>query len=142
MALEGLYEATDAEALTAIVTVLATEIGDLHQRTGVLSAALARDDDARRAAANLSAEIDTARVELAIWQAVDDAVGSASGDRFRRFVQGITPDHMVQLANDHLNALSSRSTLARGPASDLPLHLLDRNMGEQVRGPRTQHEQD
>lgn len=136
-ALEGFDEATDAEALTAIVTVLATEIGDLHQRTGVLSAALARDDDARRAAANLSAEIDTARVELAIWQAVDDAVGSASGDRFRRFVQGITLDHMVQLANDHLNALSPRYRLARGTASDLTLHIIDRDMGDEVRGTRS-----
>ncbi|WP_033921033.1 AAA family ATPase [Sphingomonas sp. 37zxx] len=136
-ALEGFDEATDAEALTAIVAVLATEIGDLHQRTGVLSAALARDDGARRAAANLSAEIDTARVELAIWQAVDDAVGSASGDRFRRFVQGITLDHMIQLANDHLNALSPRYRLARGTASDLTLYIIDRDMGDEVRGTRS-----
>ncbi len=136
-ALEGFDDATDADALTAIVTVLATEIGDLHQRTGVLSAALARDDGARRAAASLSAEIDTARVELAIWQAVDDAVGSASGDRFRRFVQGITLDHMIQLANDHLNALSPRYRLARGTASDLTLHIIDRDMGDEVRGTRS-----
>ncbi len=136
-ALEGFDETTDAEALTAVVAVLATEIGDLHQRTGVFSAALARDDDARRAAANLSAEIDTARAELAIWQAVDDAIGSASGDRFRRFVQGITLDHMVQLANDHLNALSPRYRLARGSASDLTLHIIDHDMGDEVRGTRS-----
>lgn len=136
-ALEGFDETTNAEALTAVVAVLATEIGDLHQRTGVFSAALARDDDARRAAANLSAEIDTARAELAIWQAVDDAIGSASGDRFRRFVQGITLDHMVQLANDHLNALSPRYRLARGAASDLTLHIIDHDMGDEVRGTRS-----
>ena len=136
-ALEEFDETTDAEALIAVVAALATEIGDLHQRTGVLSAALARDDDARRTAANLSAEIDTARVELAIWQAVDDAVGSASGDRFRRFVQGITLDHMIQLANDHLNALSPRYRLARGTVSDLTLHIIDRDMGDEVRGTRS-----
>lgn len=136
-ALEWFDETTDAEALTTVVAALAAEIGDLHQRTGVLSAALARDDDARRTAANLSAEIDTARVELAIWQAVDDAVGSASGDRFRRFVQGVTLDHMVQLANDHLNALSPRYRLARGTVSDLALHIIDRDMGDEVRGTRS-----
>lgn len=136
-ALEGFDETTDAEALTTVVAALAAEIGDLHQRTGVLSAALAHDDDARRTAANLSAEIGTAREELAIWQAVDDAVGSASGDRFRRFVQGITLDHMVQLANDHLNALSPRYRLARGTVSDLALHIIDRDMGDEVRGTRS-----
>jgi exonuclease SbcC len=109
----------------------------LQQRIGVLSAALARDDEARRAATSLSAEIDTAKAELAIWQAVDDAVGSASGDRFRRFVQGITLDHMVQLANDHLHALTPRYRLARGTASDLTLHIIDRDMGDEVRGTRS-----
>jgi len=136
-ALEGFDETTDAEALTAVLATLATEIGDLHQRTGVLSAALARDDDARGMAATLSAEIDTARVELATWQAVDDAIGSASGDRFRRFVQGITLDHMIQLANDHLKALSPRYMLARGTVGDLALHIIDRDMGDEVRGTRS-----
>lgn len=135
--LEGFDETTDAEALTATVATLTTEIGDLHQRTGILSASLARDDDARRIAASLSAEIEAARAELAIWQAVDDAIGSASGDRFRRFVQGITLDHMVQLANDHLNALSPRYRLARGRVSDLALHIIDRDMDDEIRGTRS-----
>lgn len=136
-ALEGFDETTDAEALAAVIAALATEIGDLQQRTGVLAAALARDDEARRAAANLSAEIDSAKAELAVWQAVDDAVGSATGDRFRRFVQGITLDHMVRLANDHLHALTPRYRLARGAASDLTLHIIDRDMGDEVRGTRS-----
>ncbi|WP_429923199.1 AAA family ATPase [Agrobacterium vitis] len=135
--LDGFDETTDAEALAAVVAVLATEIGDLQQRIGVLVATLARDDEARRAAANLSAEIEAAKAELAIWQAVDDAVGSANGDRFRRFVQGITLDHMVQLANDHLHALTPRYRLARGAASDLTLHIIDRDMGDEVRGTRS-----
>ena len=77
------------------------------------------------------------RADLEIWQAVDEAIGSASGDRFRRFVQGITLDHMVQLANDHLRALSPRYRLARGHASDLTLHIIDRDMGDEVRGTRS-----
>ena len=136
-ALDGFDETIDAEALTTVIAILATEIGELQQRTGVLSSALARDDEARLAAANLSGEIDTAKAELTVWQAVDDAIGSSSGDRFRRFVQGITLDHMVQLANDHLHALSPRYRLARGKASDLTLHIIDRDMGDEVRGTRS-----
>ena len=136
-ALEEFDETTDAEELTAAVAGLATEIGDFHQRTGALSAALSRDDEARRAAATLSAEIDTAKADLAIWQAVDDAMGSASGDRFRRFVQGITLDHLVQLANDHLKALSPRYRLARGAESDLTLQIVDRDMGDEIRATRS-----
>jgi exonuclease SbcC len=136
-ALENFDETTDTESLTAAIAALAMEIGELQQRTGALSEALLRDDEARRAASTLSGEIITARTELEIWQAVDDAVGSASGDRFRRFVQCITLDHLVQLANDHLSALSPRYRLARGAASDLTLHIIDRDMGGEVRGTRS-----
>ncbi|WP_225172604.1 hypothetical protein [Bradyrhizobium sp. BRP19] len=72
-ALEGFDETTDVEKLAAVVAALGTEIGDLQQRTGALAATLARDDEARGAAANLSAQIETAKAELVIWQAVDDA---------------------------------------------------------------------
>jgi exonuclease SbcC len=136
-ALAGFDETTDAAALTAAVEALVTEIGDLHQQTGALAAALRQDDAARRTAETLSAEIDGAQAELAVWQAVDDAVGSASGDRFRRFVQGITLDHLIHLANDHLNALSPRYRLVRGAASDLTLHIIDRDMGDEVRAIRS-----
>jgi exonuclease SbcC len=100
--LEAFDETIDAEVSTAAIAALATEIGELHQRTGVLSALLLRDDAARLSAATMSAEIESAKKELETWQAVDDAIGSASGDRFRRFVQGVTLDHLVHLANDHL----------------------------------------
>jgi exonuclease SbcC len=122
---------------TAAIAALATEIGELHQRTGVVSALLLRDDAARLAAATMSAEIESAKKELETWQAVDDAIGSASGDRFRRFVQGVTLDHLVQLANDHLSALSPRYRLARGTASDLTLQIVDRDMGDEIRATRS-----
>jgi exonuclease SbcC len=136
-ALEDFDETMDAEALTIAVAALATEIGELHQKSGALSATLAQDDQARLTAATLSVDIETARAELAIWQAVDDAIGSASGDRFRRFAQGITLDHLVQLANDHLNALSPRYRLVRGTAYDLTLHIVDREMADEIRATRS-----
>ncbi|MGB8841893.1 MAG: AAA family ATPase [Aliidongia sp.] len=136
-ALAGFDETTDAAALAVAVAALVTEIGDLHEQTGKLAETLGQDDAARRTAETLSAEIEEAQAELAIWQAVDDAVGSASGDRFRRFVQGITLDHLVHLANDHLNALSPRYRLVRGAASDLTLHIIDRDMGDEVRATRS-----
>jgi exonuclease SbcC len=136
-ALEECDATSDAEELTAAIAGLTAEIEDLLQKKGALSAALLRDDEARRTAAALSAEIDTAKADLAIWQAVDDAVGSAKGDRFRRFVQGITLDHLVRLANDHLDALSPRYRLARGAPSDLTLQIIDRDMGDEVRATRS-----
>jgi exonuclease SbcC len=116
---------------------LNTEVTALQQRTGELAAVLRLDNEARRVSENLGQEVNRARADLAVWQAVDEAIGSATGDRFRRFAQSITLDHMVHLANGHLKALSPRYLLARGGNSDLTLHVIDRDMGDEVRGTRS-----
>jgi len=136
-ALEGFKEEPDAGTLTTAIETLNTEIAEMQKRSGVLAATLSQDDKARDKARNLSVEIATAKADLANWKDVDDAIGSANGDRFRLFVQGVTLDHLVRLANDHLNALSPRYRLARGATSDLTLHIIDRDMGDEVRGTRS-----
>ena len=90
-----------------------------------------------RLARLLATEIESAKGELAIWQAVDDAIGSANGDRFRRFAQIITLDQLVRLASEHLIALSPRYRLARGTTSDLALHVIDRDLGDELRSTRS-----
>lgn len=135
--LEGTDETIDTQSLANAAGVLTAEIADLHQRAGSAASTLARDDSARQSSAALTAEIEVAKTELSVWQAVDDAIGSANGDRFRRFVQGITLDHLLHLANDHLAALSPRYRLARRAAYDLALHIIDRDMGEEVRTTRS-----
>ena len=136
-ALEGFDPTADQEALGAEILALSDAIAAFHQQTGALDARLLRDDAARQAAASLGGEIATAKAELAIWQAVDNAIGSAGGDKFRRFVQGITLGHLVQLANDHLRALSPRYRLTQGVMPELTLHVIDRDMGEEVRATRS-----
>lgn len=119
----------------------AARIADLiagHQmRRGALNADLARDDAARGQAANLASKIAAARASLADWEAVDAAVGSAGGDRFRRFAQGVTLEHLAQLANEQLRILSPRYALVRSRGADLSLHVLDRDMGDELRGTRS-----
>ncbi len=61
---------------------LAVQVPVLKKSFATESAAPEPDDSARQAATTLSAEIDAAKGELGIWQSVDDAIGSASGDRF------------------------------------------------------------
>ncbi|MFD1303062.1 SbcC/MukB-like Walker B domain-containing protein, partial [Methylobacterium marchantiae] len=124
--------ATEAEAASLSETMAAHQQG-----LGALAADLARDDAARDRAAGLDEKIAEARAEFATWEAVNDAVGSADGGKFRRFAQGVTLEHLVRLANEHLLALSPRYRLVRGEAATLALHVLDRDMGEEVRATRS-----
>jgi DNA repair protein SbcC/Rad50 len=49
----------------------------------------------------------------------------------------VTLSQLVQLANKQLSALNPRYALRRGAASDLALDIVDRDMGDEVRGPRS-----
>jgi exonuclease SbcC len=109
-----------------------------HQgRRGGLDADLLRDDEARGRAANLTGEIEAARETLACWDMVDAAVGSQTGDKFRRFAQGVTLEHLAELANGQLRILSPRYALARSQGSDLALHVIDCDMDGELRGIRS-----
>ena len=134
---EDFDESLDREVLAATIKGLTTEIDEINQILGAIAHALQLDDEARLKVGALGEEIETAMQELAVWQAVDTAIGSASGDRFRRFVQGITLDHLLALANDHLGSLSPRYRLSRGTAFDLAINIVDRDMGDEIRTTRS-----
>ncbi|WP_027171281.1 AAA family ATPase [Methylobacterium sp. 10] len=127
----------DAPATQAAASGLAETITAHQQGLGAITADLHRDDAARERAAGLEATIAEARADYAVWEAVNEAVGSASGVKFRLFAQGVTLEHLVRLANEHLLALSPRYRLVRGDPANLSLHVVDRDMGEEVRATRS-----
>lgn len=127
----------DVAASRVEADALAQMIGTRQQRLGAIDGERRRDDEARRMAADLREAVAVAGAELAIWEAVDDAVGSASGDKFRRFAQGVTLEHLIGLANEQLGALSPRYRLARSSNSDLALHVVDADMGDELRATRS-----
>lgn len=127
----------DVPATQDMVAGLARAIADHQQSLGALAADLRRDDEAREQAAGLERQASEAQAEWSTWEAVNDAVGSAGGEKFRRFAQGVTLDHLVRLANEHLLALSPRYRLMRGDVANLTLHVVDRDMGEEVRATRS-----
>ncbi len=133
----GVDESVGAPELSASVNALNEEISIQQQRFGENASELKRDKKAQKEAQALGAEIDAKRAQLAVWQAVDDAIGSTDGSRFRKFVQGITLEHLIRLANDHLSAIGPRYQLAQGVNSDLAVHVVDRDMADELRAARS-----
>lgn len=64
-------------------------------------------------------------------------IGSASGDKFRRFAQGLTLDNLVQLANQQLDKLHGRYQLVRKENEGLSLSVLDTWQGDAARDTKT-----
>jgi DNA repair protein SbcC/Rad50 len=133
----GEDEIADHETLTQGLAQITNELNQANQDIGNKQGRITSDDALRVTAADIRREADEMAAELAIWQQVEDAIGSANGDRFRTFAQSFTLDQLVQLANDHLNSFSKRYQLSRSQEADLSLHVVDNEMGEEHRAIRS-----
>ncbi|MCA1975135.1 MAG: exonuclease, partial [Caenispirillum sp.] len=97
-------------------------------------ARLAHDARQRDKGADLASRIAAQRTRTDLWAALNDVIGSANGDKFRRFAQSLTLDRLLMLANRHLEELTARYVLQRAPGGELDLQVVDREMGDEVRG--------
>jgi exonuclease SbcC len=124
--------------LEARKAACATAIESFSARHGALRERLAQDDAARARAEALGAGIAAAEAENRIWEDVAAAIGSASGDRFRRFAQSVTLDHLIALANQRLVMLAPRYRLEKsGEVDALGLQIVDRDLGDERRSTRS-----
>ncbi len=64
-------------------------------------------------------------------------IGSSSGDKFRKFAQGLTLDHLVYLANRQLMRLHGRYQLQRREGDTLELEVVDTWQADARRDTRT-----
>jgi len=116
---------------------LETRRRQLSEQLGAQRALLTRDEQARQSRQALFAQIDAQTTESDIWQRLDSLIGSAKGDKFRKFAQGLTLDHLLHLANGHLARLHGRYLLRRKTSGELELDIVDSWQGEVARDTRT-----
>ncbi len=110
---------------------------ELSEQLGARRALLTRDQEARQSQQALFQEIATQTVDADLWQRLDGLIGSAKGDKFRKFAQGLTLDHLLHLANGHLARLHGRYLLRRKSTGELELDIVDSWQGEVARDTRT-----
>ncbi|MCE1240086.1 MAG: AAA family ATPase [Azonexaceae bacterium] len=110
---------------------------ELSEQLGARRALLARDEQARQSQQALFKEIATQTADADLWQRLDGLIGSARGDKFRKFAQGLTLDHLLHLANGHLARLHGRYLLRRKSTGELELDIVDSWQGEVARDTRT-----
>ena len=123
--------------LDAALAQLETQRRELSEQLGAQRALLTRDEQARQSQQALFAQIAAQTTETDIWQRLDSLIGSAKGDKFRKFAQGLTLDHLLHLANSHLARLHGRYLLRRKSTGELELDIVDSWQGEAARDTRT-----
>lgn len=109
----------------------------LAEQLGTLRGLLASDAQRRQSQQALFEKITAQTAEVDLWQRLDSLIGSAKGDKFRKFAQGLTLDHLLHLANQHLARLHGRYLLRRKTSGELELDIVDSWQGEIARDTRT-----
>lgn len=128
---------TSLAELDSQLAALDTQRRTLSEQVGAQRALLTSDEQRRQSQQQLFTQIGEQTAEVDIWQRLDGLIGSAKGDKFRKFAQGLTLDHLLHLANRHLARLHGRYLLRRKATGELELDIVDSWQGEVARDTRT-----
>src|SRR5690606_25373661 len=128
---------TPPEQLREQLERLEEQRAELGAQRGAARARLADDAQRRAGQQALLARMALQARDCELWQHLDGLIGSARGDKFRKFAQGLTLDHLLHLANRHLLRLHGRYRLLRRPTGALELDIVDGWQGDVARDTRT-----
>lgn len=125
------------DEVTEVLTELENRIRLINQRQGEITQALKDDDEKRLGQASLFKDIAVREHQYQVWAQLSGLIGSSKGDKFRKFAQGLTLDHLILLANRQLERLHARYLLNRKSNDELSLEVLDTWQGDSARDIKT-----
>ncbi|MDO8774987.1 MAG: SbcC/MukB-like Walker B domain-containing protein, partial [Burkholderiaceae bacterium] len=134
---EQALTALSLDELVGQLAALEAQRSTLSEKMGAQRALLAKDAQHRTSQQALFEQISLQTTDTDIWQRLDSLVGSARGDKYRKFAQGLTLDHLLHLANRHLARLHGRYLLRRKATGELELDIVDGWQGDAARDTRT-----
>ncbi|NBM12605.1 MULTISPECIES: AAA family ATPase [unclassified Proteus (in: enterobacteria)] len=125
------------EQITAQLLLLETQLIQLQETKFRIQEQLRADEEKRKEQQSLLTHIAKQQAQFDDWSYLNELVGSASGDKFSRFAQGLTLDHLIYLANRRLEKLHGRYFLQRKTPASLELQIADTWQADALRDTRT-----
>lgn len=119
------------------INELDSAIKNLNQQQGQIISQLNTDKQQRHQQRGLLQEIEQSQAHCDDWGLLNELIGSAEGDKFRRYAQGLTFDCLISLANQRLDKLHGRYILKRSHNSDLELQVIDVWQADTIRDIKT-----
>lgn len=122
------------DAVSERLPLVAESFKAAQEHWGRLHGRLGGDERRRAASREIQAELDCQQAAWELWESLRELIGSADGAKFRNFAQGLTLDLLVAHANRYLRDLARRYELQRVPRAEMEIQVIDREMGDEVRG--------
>jgi hypothetical protein len=126
----------NADMIDQQLQQLGNDLRQASQRQGEIRALVSEDDQRRTGLTTLLAEIAVQQQHYDLWQRLNSLIGSADGANYRRFAQGLTLEHLIELANRQLQRLQGRYQLCRKQQGELELEVRDTWLGDELRDTR------
>ena len=125
------------ETIDEQLVQVSSKITTSTQRQGEIKATLQGDGHRRDNLKTVLKEIEDKDAIFKIWDRLNGLIGSREGDKYRKFAQGLTLDHLVCLANKQLHRLHGRYQLLRKATGELELEVVDTWQGDVARDTKT-----
>ena len=133
---QGITE-PDEQVIKDKLSELAEQQKVSQQRLGQLQQLLADNDVKKQKQAALQQSLSDAQQAYDDIAYLNSLIGSKNGDKFRKFAQGLTLEHLVYLANQQLLTLYGRYQLQRKATEALALEVIDTWQADSVRDTQT-----
>ncbi|MGP4123781.1 MAG: AAA family ATPase [Sodalis sp. (in: enterobacteria)] len=127
----------DYAAVAEHLAELDNQLRQLAWRQGEIQQQLGAHQQRQREHYLLCRQIKENRDRCQDWAYLNELVGSKEGDKFRKFAQGLTLEHLIYLANQHLVCLHGRYQLQRKTHEELDLEVVDTWQADVIRDIRT-----
>ena len=112
------------------------DIETKNQALGVNTQKQKQNEEAKSKNGELHKKLSEQQNAVTLWEQLDDLIGVK--DRFQRFAQGITLEHLLVLANIELEKFSGRYRLLRSTNEDeLGIDVADKDQGDEIRSCKT-----
>ena len=132
---EILADKKSKEEISADLTAVSEQLSEKNQIVGALRQKIRQDDENKAKMAEQHTKLLEQKKTMELWQRLYDLIGVK--DRFQRFAQGITLEHLLVLANLELEKLSGRYRLLRSKTEELGIDVADKDQGDEIRGCKT-----
>lgn len=109
----------------------------LQQEIGALNEKIDRNKAKKEESKVLLNEIDAQKKEATRWSKINEIIGQADGQKFRKFAQGLTLQKLALLANNRLTQLNDRYLLIKPDDKDLQLDIMDTYQADHIRSMNT-----
>ncbi|MBC8153871.1 MAG: AAA family ATPase [Bacteroidetes bacterium] len=128
-ALDARQTTQPVDEVTEQLLLLDKEQRQKREQLGDVKAQLLADTNQRKQHGKLLKRLDELEQQAVPWRELDQLIGSAKGDEFSRFAQGLTLTQLIALANRRLRDLSDRYLLLKPRDGQDELFVLDQYQG-------------